>query len=143
MPIRSFEIDHTKLLPGIYIAGIKQHKQYGTITKFDIRFCRPNKEKITPKAIHSLEHLLAVYLSEELGNRYIDLSPMGCRTGFYLTLFGDVNPSVLPDWGQALAWIRQQKKVPGATKKTCGSAAEHDYRGAIKALEKFIKTTSK
>jgi S-ribosylhomocysteine lyase LuxS involved in autoinducer biosynthesis len=68
---------------------------------------------------------------------------MGCRTGFYLTLFGHKEVSDLPDFRTVLQTIRKYKKVPFANLKTCGSAAEHDLSGAIRALECFVKNLQK
>lgn len=137
--IASFTRDHTTLFPGCYISAQKSHAQHGTVTKFDLRFTRPNIAKLTPKVMHSLEHLLAVYFSEHFKTLHVDLSPMGCRTGFYLTLFGKHTTAILPDWKDILTWVKHQKRVPFATKKTCGSAAEHDYTGAVRALARFTK----
>lgn len=141
--IISFTRDHTKMLPGIYLSATKNHRKYGTVTKFDLRMTRPNQAKISPKALHSLEHLLAVYFSDYFQSGYVDLSPMGCRTGFYLTLFGKRTLKDLPDFQTVLAKVRKYKTVPFATKKTCGSADEHNLTGALKVLEKFSKLISK
>ena len=59
------------------------------ITKFDLRFLQPNTDSLPTGAMHTLEHLLSVYLREELDN-VVDLSPMGCRTGFYLIMLADL-----------------------------------------------------
>ena len=81
--VESFNLDHTKVVaPYIRVADRKEW-QGVTVTKFDIRFTQPNKEFLDPAAIHSLEHLLAEELRHQVDN-IIDLSPMGCRTGFYL-----------------------------------------------------------
>lgn len=89
--VESFNLDHTKVVaPYIRVADRKEW-QGVTVTKFDIRFTQPNKEFLDPAAIHSLEHLLAEELRHQVDN-IIDLSPMGCRTGFYLTVFGKHDP---------------------------------------------------
>jgi S-ribosylhomocysteine lyase len=62
--ITSFTRDHRTLMPGIYISDRKRHARYGEVTKFDLRFTRPNHTKLGPKAMHSLEHLLAIYFAD-------------------------------------------------------------------------------
>ena len=79
--IASFEVDHTKLVPGIYISRID-----GDITTYDLRFVVPNGGAYLPvAAMHTIEHLFAVYArNSAYGAHIIYFGPMGCRTGFYL-----------------------------------------------------------
>ena len=90
--IESFTIDHLKLLPGIYVSR-KDKIDNVTLTTFDIRVTRPNVEPVMENgAIHTIEHLVATFLrSHELWqDKVIYFGPMGCRTGFYLILAGDL-----------------------------------------------------
>ena len=90
--ITSFTIDHLKLLPGLYVS---RRDRIGSefVTTFDLRITRPNEEPVmdTP-AVHTLEHLGATFLRnhESWKDRVIYFGPMGCRTGFYLLLAGDL-----------------------------------------------------
>ena len=87
--VDSFNLDHTKVTaPFVRLAAKKTGEKGDVVTKFDIRFCQPNKEFMTTGAIHTLEHLMAEYIRDEMEG-VIDLSPMGCRTGFYFTVWGD------------------------------------------------------
>ena len=87
--VESFELDHRKVkAPYIRKCCTLNGPQGDFVTKFDIRFLQPNKEAFGTAAMHGLEHLLAHELRSNLDG-IIDLSPMGCRTGFYLSIFGD------------------------------------------------------
>ncbi|HIC87194.1 MAG TPA: S-ribosylhomocysteine lyase, partial [Aquificae bacterium] len=87
--VESFEIDHDKLMPP-YIRVSKKIKtpKGDDITCYDLRFTYPNLEFISQKGIHSLEHILAYRLREHYDKPIIDISPMGCRTGFYISVIG-------------------------------------------------------
>ena len=95
--ITSFTIDHLKLLPGVYVSR-KDRVGDQVITTFDIRMTRPNYEPVMNTAeVHTIEHLAATWLrnNEEWKDRVLYFGPMGCRTGFYLLLAGDLT-SELP-----------------------------------------------
>ena len=90
--ITSFTIDHLKLLPGVYVSR-KDRAGDQVITTFDIRMTRPNYEPVMNTAeVHTIEHLAATWLrnNEEWKDRVLYFGPMGCRTGFYLLLAGDL-----------------------------------------------------
>ena len=90
--ITSFTIDHLQLEPGVYVSR-KDHVGTETITTFDLRMTAPNKEPVMNTAeMHAIEHLAATYLRnhEVWGDKVIYFGPMGCRTGFYLLLAGDL-----------------------------------------------------
>ena len=83
--IKSFTVDHKRLLPGVYVSR-KDSTGHDVVTTFDIRMTRPNFEPVMNTAeIHTLEHLGATFLRnhEEWGDKIIYFGPMGCRTGFY------------------------------------------------------------
>ena len=90
--VESFELDHRKVkAPYIRKCCVLDGPNGDKVTKFDVRFLQPNKEAFGTAAMHGLEHLLAYELRKKLEG-IIDLSPMGCRTGFYLTVWGEVEP---------------------------------------------------
>lgn len=85
--VESFALDHTKVrAPYVRLAGRKPLGG-GVVEKYDLRLAQPNREAIPTASLHTLEHLLAGYLRDHLEG-VIDLSPMGCRTGFYLVAEG-------------------------------------------------------
>ena len=93
--VESFKLDHTKVkAPYVRKCCVLNGAKGDKVSKFDLRFLQPNSETFGTAAMHGLEHLLATYLRETLDN-IIDLSPMGCRTGFYLILWGDVDASTI------------------------------------------------
>ena len=123
--ITSFTIDHIKLQPGLYVSR-KDKVGSETITTFDLRLTKPNGEPVMNTAeIHTMEHLAATYLRNEpvWKDRVIYFGPMGCRTGFYLLLAGDLESSdVLALVRDCFIFIRDfQGEVPGASAKDCGN----------------------
>lgn len=82
----SFMVDHTQMkAPAVRIAKTMKTPHGDAITVFDLRFCVPNKQLLTEKGIHTLEHLFAGFMRDHLNSsdvEIIDISPMGCRTGF-------------------------------------------------------------
>jgi S-ribosylhomocysteine lyase len=104
----SFRVDHTIMnAPAVRVAKTMKSPKGDVITVYDIRIHKPNKDKMTGKGIHTLEHLFAGFIREHLNSKdveIIDCSPMGCRTGFYMSCLG--NPS--------------EKKVAKATEKAMG-----------------------
>ena len=87
--VESFNLDHTKVTaPYVRQASKKVGTKGDIVSKYDIRFCQPNEEFMPIASIHTLEHLVAEYIRNVLDG-IIDFSPMGCRTGFYLTIFDE------------------------------------------------------
>lgn len=123
--IASFTIDHLRLEPGVYVS--RQDKIGAeTVTTFDLRITSPNDEPVMNTAeIHAMEHLGATYLRNEpqWGNRVIYFGPMGCRTGFYLLLAGDLQSrDVLPLVRDCFHFIAQfDGPIPGASPRDCGN----------------------
>ena len=123
--ITSFTIDHIKLQPGLYVSR-KDKIGSETITTFDLRLTKPNGEPVVNTAeMHTMEHLAATYLRNEpvWKERVIYFGPMGCRTGFYLLLSGDLESNdVLGLVKDCFAFIRDFRgEVPGASAKDCGN----------------------
>ena len=123
--ITSFTIDHIKLEPGLYVSR-KDKVGSETVTTFDLRITNPNEEPVMNTAeIHTMEHLGATYLrnNRQWKDRVLYFGPMGCRTGFYLLLAGDLSSrEVLPLVLDCFRFIRDfQGEVPGASAKDCGN----------------------
>jgi S-ribosylhomocysteine lyase len=139
--VESFKLDHTKVkAPYIRKCCVLDGVNGDKVTKFDLRFLQPNVETFGTAAIHGLEHLLATYLRETLDN-IIDLSPMGCRTGFYLIMWGEVEPQTVKEGLEnALKMVLKVDEMPAATAIECGNYKDLSLFGAKEyargALEK-------
>ena len=123
--ITSFTIDHLRLLPGVYVSR-KDSVGDSTVTTFDLRITAPNREPVMNTAeMHTIEHLAATYLRNEpvWKDRVIYFGPMGCRTGFYLLLTGDLSSEdILPLVTNCFRFIAGYTgEVPGASAKDCGN----------------------
>ena len=123
--ITSFTIDHIKLQPGLYVSR-KDRMGAETITTFDLRVTKPNDEPVMNTAeVHTIEHLAATYLRNDPAwkERIVYFGPMGCRTGFYLLVWGDLSSrDVLPLVTNCFRFVRDyQGEVPGASAKDCGN----------------------
>ena len=123
--IASFTIDHIKLQPGVYVSR-KDRIGAETVTTFDLRLTSPNEEPVMNTAeVHAMEHLAATYLRNDPDwkDRVVYFGPMGCRTGFYLLLAGDLTSE------EALPLVRSCFKfmadfegdIPGASPRDCGN----------------------
>ncbi len=123
--ITSFTIDHNLLQPGLYVSR-KDRVGTETVTTFDLRLTSPNEEPVMNTAeMHTIEHLAATYLRNEpqWKDKVLYFGPMGCRTGFYLLLAGDLNSrQVLPLVRDCFRFIADfSGDVPGASAKDCGN----------------------
>lgn len=123
--IPSFTVDHIKLLRGIYVS---RQDQVGTetVTTFDIRMKEPNREPVlSPSAIHTIEHLAATFLRNHpvWADKIIYWGPMGCLTGNYLVVKGDITSAeILPLMKETFKFISDfEGEVPGASAKDCGN----------------------
>jgi len=143
--VDSFNLDHTKVTaPFVRLASKKIGPKGDVVTKFDIRFTQPNKEFMSTGTIHTLEHLVAEYIRDELSG-VIDFSPMGCRTGFYFTLFGDYEESCIAEHlSNVLKKVAEwDKPVPATTEKECGNYKDHDLEGAKKMAARWVEDIGK
>ena len=142
--IASFTIDHIKLQPGIYVSR-KDHVGAEVITTFDLRITSPNEEPVMNTAeIHTIEHLGATYLrNSELKDQVIYFGPMGCRTGFYLLLAGDLASSdIVALTTEMFEFIRDFRgEVPGASAKDCGNYLDMNLGMANYIADKYLKNT--
>lgn len=123
--IASFTIDHLKLVPGVYVSR-KDTIGKEVITTFDLRMTSPNDEPVMNTAeVHTIEHLAATFLRNHpvYSDKTIYFGPMGCRTGFYLLLAGDLtSKEIVPLMIEMFEFIRDFKdEVPGASPKDCGN----------------------
>jgi len=131
--IKSFSVDHNLIVPGIFTSREDKIGGY-TITTYDIRLKRPNKEPVIDvAAMHSLEHLIATYLRNDpvWKDEVIYWGPMGCLTGFYLILKGDRSPKeIYPLILNAFESVKDAKEVPGTLPENCGHYLMHDLEMA-------------
>lgn len=129
----SFTVDHTRMkAPAVRVAKTMTTPHGDTITVFDLRFCLPNAEIMGERGIHTLEHLFAGFMRDHLngnGVEIIDISPMGCRTGFYMSLIGNPDQQRVGDaWLAAMAdvlKVTDQSEIPELNLYQCGTAAMH------------------
>lgn len=134
----SFTVDHTRMTaPAVRVAKKMQTPKGDTITVFDLRFTVPNVGLLSEKGIHTLEHLYAGFMRDHLNGdsvEIIDISPMGCRTGFYMSLIGTPSESdVGQAWLAAMAdvlKVESQDKIPELNQYQCGTAAMHSLEEA-------------
>ena len=123
--IPSFTIDHLRLKRGIYVS--RQDTVGGeVVTTFDVRMKEPNREPVlSPSAIHTIEHLVATFLRNhaEWANRIVYWGPMGCLTGNYLIVKGNLSSEdILPLVTEAFAFVASYEgEVPGASARDCGN----------------------
>ena len=142
----SFKVDHTKMhAPAVRIAKIMKTPKGDDITIFDLRFCIPNKENLPSKGIHTVEHLFAGFMREHLNSDHIeiiDISPMGCRTGFYMSLIGKpTEQQVVNAWLASMEDIlnvENQQQIPELNKYQCGTYAEHSLIEAKEIAQRVI-----
>lgn len=134
----SFTVDHTKMpAPAVRVAKTMQTPSNDTITVFDLRFCKPNEDILSQEGIHTLEHLYAGFMREHLngnGVEIIDVSPMGCRTGFYMSLVGEPDEQrVAKAWKESMEDIldvKKQEDIPELNIYQCGTYEMHSLEDA-------------
>ena len=131
--IESFSVDHTSIIPGIFVSRTDTVSN-GTLTTYDIRLTKPNREPaIDMAAMHSLEHIIATFLRNDPDwkNEIIYWGPMGCLTGFYLILKGSRPPREIYELIlRAFRAVEYSDSVPGAVPVSCGHYLMHDLEMA-------------
>ena len=139
MNVESFNLDHrTVAAPYIRIADRKTLPHGDVLTKFDVRFTQPNVGHLDSEAVHSLEHTMAETMRNHT-DAVIDVSPMGCRTGFYALLSGDVTvEEFAPVLEATLRDVLAATEVPAANEVQCGWGAHHTLSGAQDAARAFL-----
>lgn len=134
----SFRVDHTIMpAPAVRVAKTMTSPSGDVITVFDLRFCVPNEKMLGEKGIHTLEHLFAGFIREHLNSNkveIIDVSPMGCRTGFYMSLLGEPSEQeVARAWRKSMEdvlKVASQEDIPELNIYQCGTYKMHSLEEA-------------
>ncbi|RKF17520.1 S-ribosylhomocysteine lyase [Alginatibacterium sediminis] len=142
----SFTVDHTRMhAPAVRVAKTMKTPNADVITVFDLRYCIPNEQILSEKGIHTLEHLFAGFMRNHLNGdnvEIIDISPMGCRTGFYMSLIGAPKEQTV-----ANAWLAAMQDVLGVSKQSdipelneyqCGTYSMHSLDEAKEIAQEVI-----
>lgn len=141
--IPSFTVDHIRLLRGIYVSR-KDEVGNEVVTTFDIRMKEPNREPaLSPSAIHTMEHLAATFLRNHpvWADKIIYWGPMGCLTGNYLVVKGDLTSAdILPLMKETFRFIADYEgEVPGASAKDCGNYLMMNFPMARWEAAKYLE----
>lgn len=141
--IPSFTIDHNQLLPGIYVSR-KDNVGNDVVTTFDVRMKAPNREPVLhPGALHTIEHLAATYLrnNEEWQDRIVYWGPMGCLTGNYLLMKGDMkSEEIVKLMIETFEFVANYDGVvPGTEPQDCGNYLLHDLPMARYEAKQYLK----
>jgi len=144
--IDSFMVDHTKMsAPAVRVAKDMSTPKGDDIRVFDLRFCMPNKEIMSQKGVHTLEHLFAGFMRDYLNSEdfeIIDISPMGCRTGFYMSVIGrPTELDVILAWDKSMRDIlslKDIKDIPELNIYQCGSCYMHSLDEAQKIAKHVV-----
>ena len=143
--IASFTIDHLRLEPGIYVS---RKDRFGDtiITTFDLRLTAPNREPVLNTAeLHTIEHLGATFLRNHpvFGPKTVYLGPMGCRTGCYVLLEGDLSSEdIVPLMREMFTFIRDYEgEIPGALPEECGNWLDQNLPMARWHADRFLRCT--
>jgi len=144
----SFRVDHTIMpAPAVRVAKTMKSPSGDVITVFDLRFCMPNKAILGEKGIHTLEHLFAGFIRAHLNSdsvEIIDVSPMGCRTGFYMSLLGSPSEEQV-----ATAWklsmedvlnVESQNDIPELNEYQCGTYQMHSLEEAKEIAKNILSS---
>lgn len=143
----SFTVDHTIMnAPAVRIAKTMTSPSGDTITVFDLRFNKPNKAIMGERGIHTLEHLFAGFMRDHLngdGVEIIDVSPMGCRTGFYMSLLGAPDEArVAAAWKQSMEDVLKVERledIPELNEYQCGTFTMHSLDEAQSIAKEIIE----
>lgn len=140
MNVESFNLDHTKVkAPYVRVADRKTGSNGDLIVKYDVRFKQPNKEHMEMASLHSLEHLTAELIRNH-ADYIVDWSPMGCQTGFYLTVLNHDNlDEVLVVLEKTMKDVLVATEVPASNEIQCGWAASHTLEGAQNIAQEFLE----
>ncbi len=143
--IASFQIDHLRLEPGVYVSRVDSWNGVD-VTTFDLRLVAPNQEPVMDTAaVHAIEHLGATFLRnhKEWSGRVVYFGPMGCRTGFYLVLFGNLTSL------EVVGLVRElfdfvatfEGEIPGAKPEECGNWHDSDLMQAQWWARRYLEKT--
>jgi S-ribosylhomocysteine lyase len=143
----SFKVDHTKMFaPAVRLAKTMSSPSGDTISVFDIRIMKPNKKKMSGRGIHTLEHLFAGFIREYLNSKkveIIDCSPMGCRTGFYMSCLGKPSNKKVADATlkamKDVLKVKRKKDIPELNIYQCGTYKMHSLKDAKNIASYVVK----
>ena len=140
--IASFTVNHIDLLRGIYVSR-KDSVGNGMVTTFDLRWKVPNKEEVMGTGeMHAIEHLAATFLRNHPVEKdnIIYFGPMGCRTGFYLLMKGDLeSKDIVELTKEMLEFVSNfEGEIPGATPRDCGNCADMNLSLARDEANKYL-----
>lgn len=144
--VPSFNLDHDKVrAPYVRLCDRIETLHGDLITKFDIRFTQPNVAYLDSAAMHTIEHIVAELSRDYWPGEVVDFSPMGCKTGFYLTLLGEHSTMGVAAKMEAIlkrlaSW---DQPIPGATRRTCGNWQFHDLEKAKAAARAWVEGIEK
>lgn len=145
--VDSFQVDHT-IMPAPSVRKAKEiiTPNGDTVEVFDLRFVKPNHEMLPSAGLHTLEHFFAGFMRDHLnghGVEIIDISPMGCRTGFYMSLIGtpslDAVAAAFKSSMEDIAALPNDAEIPGANVYQCGSCQMHSLHEAKAIAEEILK----
>ena len=142
--IASFTINHLPLEPGVYVSRRDTTPGGDILTTLDLRMTAPNREAaLTPQALHTIEHLAATWLrnNAQWGSRIVYWGPMGCCTGNYLIVQGDIKPAeIAPILAEMFGWIAQfERETPAATARDCVNYTFNDLAAARTAAARYAR----
>jgi len=143
----SFTVDHTKMpAPAVRVAKTMTTKGGDDISVFDLRFVSPNRGILSSEGIHTLEHLFAGFMRDHLNSKkveIIDISPMGCRTGFYMSLIGTPKEKkVVKAWKKSMKdvlKVKSQDDIPELNIYQCGTYKMHSLDDAKNIAKNVLK----
>ena len=140
--IESFRIDHLKLESGLYVSR-RDKKGDVVVTTFDLRITAPNREPVIDMpALHTIEHLCATFLrNSDQKDDIVYFGPMGCRTGCYLVMFGDLVSADVYDLVISMCdfVLGFEGEIPGASAVECGNYSEQNLAMAKYYIAKYKK----
>ena len=143
----SFTVDHT-IMPAPAVRKAKSMKtpKGDELTVFDLRFVKPNEEILSQEGIHTLEHLFAGFMRDHLNSKdteIIDLSPMGCRTGFYMSVIGSPSEETVADAWEAsmkdVLNVKSQNDIPELNIYQCGTYKMHSLEDAKEIAKTVLR----
>lgn len=147
LEVTSFEIDHIKLEPGLYLSWEQAYRDMVHMV-LDLRLRRPNRQEIlSDEESHSYEHAFA--MSFRQANEFLGLEqeyfplyfgPMGCKTGFYIIFSTPKKDMELPLalLLKTTELIDDLEEVPARSPEACGHYQSLSL-SAVKSVNKEVK----
>lgn len=144
--IASFSINHLTLEPGVYVSRVDRDPRTGSaVTTFDLRMHAPNREPVMDTPImHTLEHLGATFLRNDPAwkDQVVYFGPMGCRTGCYLVMFGELESRDVVDLITRMCEfiVGFEGEIPGARPEECGNYLDQNLEMAKYEARRYLET---